>query len=87
MAGKIDSIDQRVAANERALAAKRGNNISTLVMSSSNQAVSPVPSQPIACAGGSADQAIVPSVDYLKQNPLIQAHVDRRIQELHQLNE
>ena len=101
---KVESIDQRVASNERALAEK--TSMSSGVVSSTRSpstsvvaATTPVsrgdnvvPSlglQATAATAGAAapEEPLLPSVDFLKANPHIQAQVDSRVKELHQLHD
>ena len=88
VAVKIDSIDRRVASNEKALADRATGSSQTrqhAVTSSDSVGRAEASSFTSAC-DVTADKAIVPSVDFLKENPQIQAQVDRRVLEIQQMN-
>ena len=80
---KLDSIDQRVASNEKALAAQAqlSQQNANSIVSSASVAAAPAQNESVP-----TQQALVPTAEYLKANPHIQAQVDSRVQELHSLN-
>ena len=87
MADKVESIDQRVASNERAIAAQNSTNPSistrppianmTQSAASSNVSHNLTPSasaqRGATAAAAAQEEPLLPSADYLKSNPQIQA--------------
>ena len=101
VADKVESIDQRVAHNKRAIAAQNSENSSVSTRfpiasvpqnsapAKSSQDLTPSASAHLGATAAAAvqEEPLLPSVDYLKANPQIQAQVDNRVRELHQLHD
>ena len=95
MSNQISSLDGRVRANERALASQTAtpavSATATAVPSGTSVAaaretVGPSAGPSVSYAPN-VDQSVVPSVDFIRNNPEVQQNVDHRVSDLRKLNE